>query len=689
MSVSNNNFVPIAYPGKEGWHNRENSPNAPGFSLMENAIITDRGGLSVRPGTEILGASDTTNGYITSLYTTRMRDGTNVMIRASDDVLQYYNTLSASWALIKSGYTSGQRFGFADHGFGRSSDRKGNSQDQNMYMYFCNGIDPYSRWRNESWDATTATLSGGETAIPVNTVYTPTIYHSDTASSVTTTTITIASAKWAANIWNDFYVRITSGAASGETRKITATTTTQITFGTISGLTGTPTFEIRALKFPETGTVLVGTTSVAYTAISTEDDLTVASAPAAASGSPVTLVPTEFADQPRGNILKVHYEQMYLAGNPQFPTSLYRSKVFDASDFGFTATRVAGEGDVIDIPQAAPKITDVNVYEDKLIVGGESHIEQVIFTQDANDLPNRTTLPVSSLTGPAGRSINARNDLYFANKNNEITSLGRAINNDQIPQQRDIGWDIKYAIRNYDFSSSNLFSYKNYTFVSGKVTSSSNTNDSIIIYDHTRSQWVGEWPLAFENFTEYNGNLYAGSSASREVYQLFMVDTVDKDDTEETGYKMRLRTQWRSFTPGRTHQQKVSILRLEGWIKLNTTVTFQVYYDFASTAYLSFDWNPQTTGGSIFAIPNEQVMGVTYLGTTPLGVPIAEDDVGDFGEFRFKIFVSIPSKSHDYIRLGVETDGVGQYIEITDWDVNASDLGFINNSLKQSNENIS
>ncbi len=670
----------------DGWQVREDPTQAGGFSVMENAVITPRGGVAVRPGTELFGASDTTNGPVYSIHTTKLRGGTNIMLRSSDTVLEYYNPYSLAWSLLKSGFTTQQVFGFQDHSRGKVA----GSIDNNTYVYFCNAIEPYQRWRNEAYDATTALLSGGETAIPVTTVFTPTVYYSGTASATTTTTLTIATADWFANQWNtSFYVRITSGAALGEVQPITATTTTELTFSAIATLAGTPTFEIRMLKFPDSGTVLVGTTSVAYTAITTDTNLTVASAPAAASGSAVTLVPEVFKSAPRGNIFAVLFTQLFLSGNPRFPTSYYRSKIDDASDFTFSGTRVAGEGDVIDVPDATPRINDLNIQEDKLIVGSESYIEQTTFTQDASDLPSRTPLFKSSLAGPAGRSSRMGDDVLFANKNKEITSLGRVINRDVRPFRRDIGWDIKTAIRDFDFTSASTYTYKNYTFVAAKETSASTTNDLVLVYDNNRSKWVGKWNIPAQSFTEYNNTLYFGSSASREVYSMFTDDTVQLKGTTKIGYNFRVATQWINKTKDHSHLQQFSKLKVGGYIKLNTTATFRLYYDFGTEAAYSFDWDPQETPDAILGLTEEQVTGVTYLGSSPLGIDLSGTDFGDFGEVRFLAYFNVPLTVHTYVKLEVETDGESKYIEITEFAANVNEVDKINESYILDSENIS
>jgi hypothetical protein len=670
-------FVPLVNI-EAGWQDRQFSPNADGFSVMENAILTERGGVAVRPGTELFGVADTTNGPVYSMHTAKLKNGTNIQLRSSDTVLEFYNPLTSAWETLKTGFTTSLVFGFQDHSRGKIA----GSIDNNSYTYFCNAVEPYQRWRNEAYDATTAVLAGGEAYIPVNTIFTTTVFYSGTASATTTTTLSIASAEWFANQWNtSFYVYITSGAAAGETRVISATTTTQISFSSIGTLAGTPTFEIRMVKFPASGSVIVGGTIVAYTAFTSATRLTVASAPAKASGTSVALVPEEIKSAPRGNILATLFTQMFLSGNKRFPTTLYRAKIDDATDFTFSATRVAGEGDVIDIPDAAPKINDVSVFEDKIIVGSESYVESVVFTQDANDLPNRTPLLRSSLAGPSGRASRIGDDFLFTNKNGDITTFSRLVNKDVRASTQNVAWDIDRAIRNYDLSDSRAFTSKNYTFVATKESEDSLTNDSVLVRDNTRGRWVGKWNLPAQCFTEYNNEVYFGSSASREVYKMMTATTVQTKGTDLIGYTFRAATQWINKTSDKSHSEQFDTLKVGGFVKLNTPITFRLYYDFSLTASKEFTWDPQDNPTCILGLTEPQVLGVTYLGSTPLGVEGSEDIFGDFGEVPFLTYIKIDPKAHNYVKLEIETDGENQYVEVTELAANITELPNLNEAL--------
>lgn len=660
------NWTPLV----EGWTDRQDTTKALGLFKMKNAIISDRGGVATRPGTELLGVSDSSGTPITTLFTAKRRDGTNILVRASGTTLEYYNTLTNSWAVLKSGFTSGQVFGLANHNL---------SSDALDYLYYCNAVEPYQRW-TMAFEKTTSALSGGETSIPITTVLDSNVYHSNTAVSVTTTTITVPANTWANNIWNSgYYVRITSGASTGSISPISATTSTQITFTAIAGLAGTPTFEIRRLKFPASGTFVYGNGStMSYTQVVKDNALPVASAPALASGSAIAAYPEELMNNgcPRGNILKTIFQIMLVSGTKSAPTTVYRSKINNAADFTYSATRVAGEGDVIEFPDDGERITDLSIREDQIEVFKESQIYDLSFTQDASDLPKKNTRVNSPLIGTAGRTFRAGDDIMFVSPAKEVTSLSRVPYRDTQPQRTNLAWPIKRGIRNYDFSSVRGYTFRNYTVVAAKATSSSSTNDKVIVFDNNLQKWIGEWEIPAADFAVYNNELYFGSSASKEVYKMFTTRTTQVKGTDLLPYDTYCETHWVNKSSDQLSTQKFNMLAIAGYVRLNTPITFSLYYDFSTEAKHTWTFDPANQTiitNNILGDTAEASLGVTPLGVTPLSIELSATDIGDYNEQKFLIYYTLPFDDHIWAKLSWSTTGVDQYAEITDISANFMD----------------
>lgn len=116
----------------------------------------------------------------------------------------------------------------------------------------------------------------------------PTVLTTGTAASSTTTTITVSGTPWTADQFAGKRVRITSGGQIKSTAVISSNTSSVLTFGTIIGLTGTPTFEILENPTGRGERVVLRATSSAFTGTT----LTVASG-------------TFTADQYNGHFIRV------------------------------------------------------------------------------------------------------------------------------------------------------------------------------------------------------------------------------------------------------------------------------------------------------------------------------------------------------------------------------------------------
>jgi len=661
-SASKANLLPFINV-TDGWQTRLDPAKSGGFRIMSNVFITDRGGLATRPGTELFGASDSGGEPVMSMHTSIRRDGTNILLRSSETKLEYYNRLTDSFATLKSGFTSGQIFGFADHNTNATS---------TDYCYYCNAVEPYQRW-TIGYDKTSAALAGGETAIPLtNGVFESDVYYSGTATSVTTTTVVMPAGTWATDIWNGFWVYITSGAAAGKVSKITATSATQLTFAAIATLAGTPTFEIRRLKFTETGTVIINGTTVAYTAPTDFDALPVASAPAAADDSPLAQYPEELMTNscPRGNVLKVLFSQMYVAGVKAFPSTIYRSKLLDAADFRYSGTRLAGEGDVVNLPTNGP-IYDIEVFEDKLVLFFTSAVWNLTYTQDANDIAQKLPIVQSPLIGTTGRVFRMGDDIVFANPSNEVQTLTRVATRDIRPLAANLAADVKRTFDTYNFDSARGMSWRNYSIIACKETEDSETNDIVVVYDKNVQRWVGKWDIPASCFTVYDNELYLGSSASNEVYKMFTPTTATVKGADLIGYASDAVTNWVNKTPDGSHLQDFNIIRVTGYIRMNTTVTFNLYYDFGTQPELSWTFDPAsaTSTNMILQEVAESQIGVDPLGVTQFAAYV-EDDVDAEDERRFVVYFVLPFRPHLWSSIGWNTDGVNKYVEVTEVSAN-------------------
>ena len=106
----------------------------------QNTSINDGDRISIRNlGYELFpeGTATSSEDKINGFHTFRRRDGENIMMRAYDTLLEYYDEDLNSWQTVKSGYTADKDFGFADINI---------NTDATSYVYFGNGVESFSRW---------------------------------------------------------------------------------------------------------------------------------------------------------------------------------------------------------------------------------------------------------------------------------------------------------------------------------------------------------------------------------------------------------------------------------------------------------------------------------------------------------------------------------------------------------------
>jgi len=210
---------------------------------FSNCRISDRGGIETRPGTLLLGAINNAGAINGAFVFKKSQGSAEIPIKAYDTFLEYYNA-TAGWTKLKTGFTSGQEFGFVS-----SLVNVSNSD----FVYFCNRTEDYQRW-NGAVTLLNGTLAGAETSVTVDSTLKDNVYYSSTATANGATSVTVSTELWAVDMWKNFYVYI---PGDGKVRRITSNTATVLTFDTMTSGPGNVAFQIRQLAFPlfERGTV--------------------------------------------------------------------------------------------------------------------------------------------------------------------------------------------------------------------------------------------------------------------------------------------------------------------------------------------------------------------------------------------------------------------------------------------------
>lgn len=651
---------------KLGLYSLEDSTKAPFGSAreMSNMRVTTRGGIAPRQGISLLGTENTANSACLGLYNFRKSYGTNeLLIKTYSDKIEVYskNHASSGWFTLKSGLTADKEFGFVTSLVNTSNED---------YVIFCNRYDAYMAWGG-SVTLLNGALSGGETSVTVDSTLTSEIFYSGTASSASATTIDISSATWGASQWINLYVYVTSGTHSGKIRKITANTTTQITFDTLGSTPGTATFEIRKLAFPVTGTLIYAGTTIAYTGIPTATTFTVSSAHAAADNTPVTTAPTEYPLAPRGNRL-TNYLNRIVVGNVRSAVardsggalqgfssggSYFVSKISNPFDFNFSATRVAGEGDIISTPYGGGEITDVVHQENTVYVLKNRYIEAMTYSQDADDVAQRE--PLKAESGAIGPVIKGSDDIYFITADKKFTSLGRVASRDVLPQTDNIGHKIQRILDVYSFGTGRGIEDVDRIYVPCKSSSDETNNNIVLVYNKVNKSFEGSWGIPTNFLSRFNEKTYLGDSTSPNIFEF---NTGHADVYGDTRYPITASyaTHFMNLSSSDSNTQSMQSLYVEGYIAEGSVVTISAWKDFEETPFLSFNYDGSAfTDGQVLTA----ALGTQSIGLAPMGSVSTTSDVEGMRHFYFRVY--FPYQYGNHFSVGASSGTADDNYEIT------------------------
>ena len=670
---------------KYGFYSLLDTTKAPIGSLriMKNAMVTDRGGLSPRPGTEVLGTYDSGGDKTKGLYNFRKSFGSNeILMKGVGTKLQILSSghLTSGWFTMKDSFTDAKEFGFVSSLV---------NTDNEDYVIGCNRYENYFRWIG-AVTLLNGALSGGEAAVTVDSVLTDETYDSGTASSATATTVDVAGTPWADDQWIGLYIYITSGAHSGKIRAITDNDNNTLTFDTLGASPGTATFEIRKNAFPATGTLIYGGTELAYTAIPTATTFTVASAHTAVDNTPLTIVPTEYPGNPRGNRFTNYFNRI-IVGNVRSALarnsggalsgysaagSYFVSNVSDPVDFTYAATRVAGEGDVISTPYGGGDITDVAHHEDGAYIFKKEYIESVKYSQDTNDLAVRT--PLKAGIGSIGKITKGSDDIYFFTGDKRFTSIGRVESKDILPGTENIGNSIQRYLNDSGIDSSvgRGREYRGKLYLPIKSSTSKSDNDVVLVYNKQNKNFEGIWNISAFSIEEFSGDLIYSESNGPNAYKM-LTGTADVVGTTRYPIASEVATHFMNLTASKANLQAINSVYVEGYIRGGTTITFEAWKDFSTDSFLSFTF-AASEEGLLDGDKTQVFLGGAPLATAPIGSISGESDNEGRRHFQFRVY--FPFSYGNYFSIGHSSSGADFDYEVTRYGLALKEEAVINMS---------
>lgn len=658
--------------------------------VMNNIMITDRGGLANRPGQVLLGANNSNGNPNTGFFIFKKADSgdTQIIGKCYDDEIEYFDpdeTDGQTWNRLLNQFTAGKEFDFENHTL---------NTEFTDYLYGCNAVEPYFRWNGVILRANGA-YAGGAGTLTVDSVFTDEVYfrlpYDWNGSAVTVADIAgggvtinnLPANLWADDQYNGFYVHILTGTYAGQIRLITDSAAVgTLTVSTFGGNEAGITFEIRRLALPAaSGTLVSGTTGgrLTYTAVPTSTTITISAGAAVADNAPVTDCPVAYFDAPRGNRLASLYSRMYMAGvfagigrnsagnkvAAASAGSVFVAKVLQAHDWNYSSPRVAAEGNLIPTDSGGV-IKDIITTQEKVYFGKQNIIGAISHTQDSNDLAQKEFLKGG--VGIANKFIPGKDDVYFFTQQNEFTSLGRVPGADSNEEVENIGLPIKRFLDTVDVSKSAGIEWKNRLLVTLKGSEDDTYNNKTLIWNTQRKAFEGLWDVGFFGFGESKGKVYGAESSSPNVYELFTgVDIVK--GTDKFPIYCEWKSNWFNILNSKFDDQEVDSFAVEGYIKGNTELNFNLFKDYSNDPFLDFAF-AGTEEGLLDAQSATAYLGGGPLGLTPLGA--IGDEVDDEGRRHFMFIVYFPQTQARALSIGFNSGQIGQSYEIIRFGLNIS-----------------
>lgn len=626
--------------------------------IMRNCQITERGGISSRPGIVPVGDNYTpTITPVGGFYNfKRAHRFDEILLLPYDDKISILSKrfVDKGLKILKTGFTLSKEFGFVNSLV---------NEDNRDYVIGCNRFDNYVSWDGVICELTDPVVNGAS-SIKVDSVLEDEKLWEETSASATTTSLTLSKDRWAANQWDGLYVHIVS---TGDIRKITSTGTKTINFASISGLSGAVQFEIRALKFKDvTGTIIYNGQEKAYTALPKIDEITVSNAHAADAGDLLFSAMVEHPSAPKGNRL-ANYLTRIVVGNVRSAVgkdsndadqgyssagSYFTSHIKDPFDFSYSINRVAGEGDIISTPLGGGNITDVKPFEETVYIFKEDYIEALQFSPDSNDLPIRT--PLKDGIGSVGKVIKGSDDIYFFTPDKKFASIGRAANKDLKPMTFNIGDPIQSFLNDIVVNTVGIgIEYKDRFYIPLKTSKDETYNNIVLVYNRKEETFEGVWDLPVFGFAEWDEKLVFASSYENVINEITDLP-YDFFSGEKFPISSEYATHFFNLSSSTSNLQALCGLTIEGYVNDGASIDFSIWADHNETnsifdATIEFDTEKYLDGFQASASLGNNPLGVGAISTN------ISKEVGPDGMRHFFVRIYFPFYYANYFSVGHKT----------------------------------
>jgi hypothetical protein len=332
----------------------------------------------------------------------------------------------------------------------------------------------------------------------------------------------------------------------------------------------------------------------------------------AQSNSATTGLPAAFTN----SVIGVLLNQVYV-GSSDFK-EVYVSRTNSFSNYSFDATRKPAQGAIFYL-DAIPRAF-VPQEEQMYISAGDDQWYFTIF-QLSSDITNEslTIQRLKTNAGQGAQSQNAvskiKNDVIILTNEPTLDTLGRLelINN---PQSINISDPIKNDFDRYDFTSAQVYYYRDNVFIAIPRES------LVLIYNLRKQYWEAPQVLPIASFGIIDGELYGHSSVTPETFKLFASGVFNDNGTAINAIARFSYQNFGDRANKKVHDEVYS----EGYISSNTILTQTTYYDYGGSTNIRESSINGSNDDILFASSGDWSLGVNPLGTEPLGGGSGDED---------------------------------------------------------------
>ena len=189
------------------------------------------------------------------------------------------------------------------------------------------------------------------------------------------------------------------------------------------------------------------------------------------------------------------------------------------TDFTYSATRVAGEGDYFFQAQNNDKIQNVFPYDSKFYIPHEKSIWELDLGTDDTQASNKIYRENTGI--PNWRAACATGDgIYYIDDSDNDSKVARILKYDDLSTKvlpKPVSDQIDLTTLVFDDSA--CIEFGDFIIWACKSSSAATNNDTLLLYNRKWELWDKADGL-FRSFCKYQNKLYGGSSVTGNVYEL-------------------------------------------------------------------------------------------------------------------------------------------------------------------------